>query len=181
MAILPPIISKAGRSNKLADFLRNHPLELDPIFEEIRMFGETYVFDVLGTPESPLVGPSHSPPSLFSTTSIPYGSWGGLDSSLGSTPRSLTPSVNYRSSLSIRGPWGSHLFLPSNPSPSPSTRGPCGSQLFLPPPILEHPLTFRSNLIEPTETTTHHNPPEDQHEDSPRGTSCKESICCIVV
>ena len=191
MAILPAIIAKIPRSIKLAKFLRKHPLELNPLFEEIQTLGDKYVFGVFGTPESPPVGPPPSPTSSLSTTSIPESPQEG---SPGSTPRLLTPPNEQRNSPTDRPrpltppieQRNRAIEHEDSESYSPS----CGSwmsdsdeSLSVPHDILTQvsPLTSRSNLIPPPQTALHYNPSEDQPDDGPRGTSCKESTCCIVV
>ena len=192
MAFLPLIIAKIPRSIKLAKFLRKHPLELNPLFEEVQTLGEKYAFEVLGIPKWFPVRPPPSPTSSLSTTSIPESPQEG---SPGSTPRLLTPPNEQRNSPTDR----LRSLIPpieqrngaieheDSESYSPS----CGSwtsdsdeSLSVPHDILTpqiSPLTSRSNLIPPPRTTVHSNPSEDQHDDGPRGTSCKEAICCIIV
>jgi hypothetical protein len=190
MTILPPIISKVGRSIKLAKFMRKHPLESNPLFEKIQKLGENYVFEVLGTPQSPPDSPPVSPTSSLSSTSIPESSPEG---SPGSTPRLLTPPNGQRNSSpetsrSLTPPTrrrissSEHENSESNSPSSGSWMSDSADSVSVPHDILNQasPLTSRSNLIPPPQTIRY-NPSEDQHDGGPRGTSCKESICCIVV
>jgi len=168
-AILPSILTLAGRSIKLAQFLRKHPMEPNLHHEEVRDLGEKYAFEVLGPPGSQS---TYSPNSSLPTTSIPHSV---EDSSPGSTPRVLTPPAERQNRTAEHRESDSPGLISLQDSSLES--------LLLPPNILDQvsPLTSQSNLLEsPPQTTISSNPPEDQHDGHLHGTTCKESICCIV-
>jgi len=197
MTILPRIVSKVGQSIKLAKFLRNHPMKLEPFFKEIRKFGDKYVSEMLGPSSPDIATPTPSPTSSLSTTSIPESSQGDTP---GSTPRLLTPTSEQRNSLATDSSrpltppveqqirtstteYEAHESEPPNWDPLMS-----GSVDSRPVPldILRQapPLISRPDLMEPPPTAIPYNqyPPEDQHGGGgQRGTSCKESLCCIVL
>ena len=179
MTILPRIISKVGRSIKLAKFLQKHPMNLEPFFKEIREFGDKYVSEMLGPSTSPVIAiPPPSATSSLSTTSIPESSQASRGYT-GSTPRLLTPTSEHRNSPVERPIRISATESDSWMSDSVGSRP-------VPLDILGQapPLTSRPNLTEPLPTIIpyNHYPPEDQHGGgAQRGASCKESTCCIVV
>jgi hypothetical protein len=161
VAILPPVLTLAGRSNELANFLRQHQLEPNPHHQEIQDLGEKYVLEVLGPPELSRYEAPHSFTSSVSAISV--------------TPRSWTPSPERRNSTADRRESNSPRRVALVTSSSVES-------LSLPLNIQGvPPVTYRPNLVESLpQIFIPYNPPEAQHYRRSPGTTCQESICCIV-